>query len=306
MSQSSAAVARPPQVEIPVRPVPPAWRRWYARHGVWIGYAAAAAAIYIGWAGRIDRNIAARDGLGYALGILGSSLMLILLLYSVRKRVAFLRRFGDTKHWFRGHMMLGIVGPVVILFHCNFKLGDLNSRVALYCTLLVAGSGVVGRYLYAGFHDGLYGRRATLRELAARLKGSPSSAGPASTLLAELRGDLAALDQRVLTPPDGVVETIVRPVVVAWETRVTYARLHSKVRRKLIARSSTSLAVDQHAERLEEAIARYLREHLAQVRGVARFNAFERLFALWHVIHIPFFVMLVVSAIVHVIAVHLY
>jgi hypothetical protein len=307
MSQSTAtALARSPQREAPVRKAPPPWRVWYARHGVWVGYAAAAAAIYVGWAGRIDRNITAKYGLGYALGILGSVLMLILLLYSVRKRVAFLRRFGETKHWFRGHMLLGVVGPVLILFHCNFKLGDLNSRVALYCTLLVAGSGIVGRYLYAGFHDGLYGRRATLRELANRLKGSPSATGPASALLGELREELSALDRRVLAQPDSVVETIVRPFVVAWETRAKFFRLRAKVRRKLIARSSTSAVVDQHADRLEEAITRYLREHLAQVRQVAQFSAFERLFALWHVIHIPFFMMLVVSAIVHVIAVNLY
>jgi hypothetical protein len=75
--------------------------------------------------------------------------MLLLLLYSVRKRVRWLARFGETRHWFRTHMMLGIVGPVLILYHCNFDLGDLNSKVALYCTLLVAGSGVLGRYLYA-------------------------------------------------------------------------------------------------------------------------------------------------------------
>jgi hypothetical protein len=281
-------------------------RQWYERHAAWIGYVAAALAIYIGWAGRLERNISAKDGLGYTLGIVGGALMLILLLYSVRKRVPWLSRFGATKHWFRGHMTLGIIGPVLILFHCNFKLGDLNSRIALYCTLLVAGSGIVGRYLYAGFHNGLYGSQATLRELAEKLRRAPSSTGPASVLLTELRSDLAALDKRVLTPPDSIIEAVVRPLAVAWQTRRLFFRLQTKVRRKLIARSFTSEVVDQHAERLEDAIRRYLRDHLAQVRQVAHINAFERLFALWHVIHIPFFMMLVLAAIVHVIAVHFY
>ena len=35
-------------------------------------------------------------------------------------------------------------------------------------------------------------------------------------------------------------------------------------------------------------------------------SAYERLFALWHVAHIPFVYLLVVSAIVHVVAVHAY
>lgn len=285
---------------------PSIWRTWNERYGALVGYSITAVVIYLGWVGRFDRNIDAKYGLGYELGIIGGVLMLILLLYSVRKRVPVLRRFGAAQHWFRWHMILGIVGPVLILFHCNFKPGDLNARVALYCTLLVAGSGVVGRYLYAGFHEGLYGRRTSLREMAEKLKRAPSATGPASTLLAELREDLGHLDQRVLAPPHNVLETIVRPLFISWATRVRYLKLRSMVRRKLLAHAATSNAVDEHAERLEEAIGRYLRQHLAQVRQVAHFSAYERLFAIWHVIHIPFFMMLVLSAIVHIIAVHLY
>jgi hypothetical protein len=41
-------------------------------------------------------------------------------------------------------------------------------------------------------------------------------------------------------------------------------------------------------------------------RRVAEFEACERLFAAWHVLHLPLFVMLVIVGIVHVIAVHVY
>ena len=40
--------------------------------------------------------------------------------------------------------------------------------------------------------------------------------------------------------------------------------------------------------------------------GGAFLNSYERLFGLWHVFHLPFFYMLVVTAIVHVVAVHMY
>jgi len=40
--------------------------------------------------------------------------------------------------------------------------------------------------------------------------------------------------------------------------------------------------------------------------NVAQFEAYDRLFSLWHVLHIPFVYVLVVSAIAHVIAVHVY
>jgi hypothetical protein len=82
-------------------------------------------------------------GAGYWLGIVGGSLMLALLLYPFRKRLRILHFLGPTKHWFRMHMAFGLVGPLLILYHCNFQLGSINSQVALYCMLLVAGSGII-------------------------------------------------------------------------------------------------------------------------------------------------------------------
>jgi hypothetical protein len=38
----------------------------------------------------------------------------------------------------------------------------------------------------------------------------------------------------------------------------------------------------------------------------ALLTSWERLFALWHVLHVPFLYLLVVSGIVHVVAVHMY
>jgi len=47
-------------------------------------------------------------------------------------------------------------------------------------------------------------------------------------------------------------------------------------------------------------------ERLRMARAAAQFATYERLFSLWHVLHVPFVYMLVVSAVVHVIAVHMY
>ncbi len=282
-----------------------ALRQLYARYGALAGYAIAALVVYFGWLGRDQRNIHAEYGLGYALGIIGGTLMLIVLLYYLRKRVRWLSRLGEVRHWFRVHMQFGIIGPVLILYHCNFDLGDLNSKVALYSTLLVAGSGVLGRYLYAGIHNGLYGRKATLQEMTGSLEKSVTG-GHATGLIQPIRAELVALDQRALAPSITIADSMIRHFTLAWQTRLIYRRLMSRVRRELITKAMTSAAVDKHADRLEATIRRYLREHLRQVRQVARFNSFERLFALWHVVHVPFFLMMIVTAVFHVFAVHLY
>jgi hypothetical protein len=42
------------------------------------------------------------------------------------------------------------------------------------------------------------------------------------------------------------------------------------------------------------------------MRQVAHLAFYERLFSLWHLFHMPLFLLLVVSALVHVLAVHMY
>ena len=51
---------------------------------------------------------------------------------------------------------------------------------------------------------------------------------------------------------------------------------------------------------------RHISTYVLRVRKVAEFRIYRRIFSLWHVLHIPLFIMLVVSGIAHVIAVHIY
>jgi hypothetical protein len=134
-----------------------------------------AAALFYGWQLRDEGHLTPESGVGYWLGIGGASAMLLLLGYPQRKRLTGLKALGSVTSWFRLHMMLGVIGPALILLHANFKLGSLNSNVALLAMLTVASSGLVGRYLYGRIHLGLYGRRAQIAELqadVAALKGA--------------------------------------------------------------------------------------------------------------------------------------
>ena len=127
--------------------------------------ALSAVVLVVAWLYRNSGNVTAETGIGYALGIIGGLILLSLLIYPARKRLPGLRRIGTIPNWFRIHMLLGILGPVLIVIHSNFILGSLNSQVALFAMLIVAGSGFVGRFLYARIHRGLYGMKASLPEL---------------------------------------------------------------------------------------------------------------------------------------------
>lgn len=284
----------------------PWWRQLYKDWGATAGMLLAAATIAVGYLGRDSRRIFADEGLGYFLGVVGSLLILTLLLYPLRKRFKILNFLGPIKNWFRVHMMLGVIGPLTILYHSNFMLGSVNSTAAMISMLLVAGSGLVGRFLYSKIHKGLYGRKTSLKELLAGVKLSTAESGGAAQFVPHLMEQIAEYDRQVLQPPTSVFDAMALPMRLTFKTRSGYREITAFVSERLEEQAVVSPAVAQHRHRLEKACAAFVKEHLRRVRRVATFAAYERLFSLWHKVHLPFFYLLLITLIVHVFAVHAY
>jgi hypothetical protein len=266
----------------------------------------AAIALYVGWRFPTQRYITPERGIGYALGIMGGSLMLLLFLYSARKRFRWLGFLGSVAHWFRFHMVLGILGPLCILYHSNFSLGAANSNVALFCMLTVAGSGLIGRYIYSRIHFGLYGRKANMTELrdgADGLRALSGSVGFLPELVARLERSEATL---LATGPNLPGLGFLKPIAVSAKTLVARWTLRHYVSAALRAAARTSPTIAAQRRRLRRAAAAYIDKRLVATRRVAEFQAYERLFSLWHALHLPLIFMLVIAAVVHIVAVHVY
>lgn len=250
--------------------------------------------------------ITPEHGTGYWLGIIGGTLMLALLLYPLRKRLRILHYLGPTKHWFRMHMAFGLVGPLLILYHCNFRLGSVNSQVALYSMLLVAGSGIVGRHIYARIHRGLYGRKTSLRELRSDLSASVEKSHGLANLMPKLVARLDAMAEELqgckVTQSIGIGRSL------RWTFTHNFALisllLTARYELKVAARSSSIVARDH--KRLVRTTSKFIREYMSLIGRVAQFSFYERLFALWHILHLPIFLLMIISALFHVLAVHMY
>ena len=214
--------------------------------------------------------------------------------------------FGATRHWFRMHMVFGVLGPVLILFHSNFALGSLNSNVALICMLLVAGSGLVGRYIHAKIYADLDGTRTTLRELSDKAGVTAEQRAHVAVLVPELLERITVFDKSVLEPPHGIVAALLLPAKLAFATRWEGVRLARMIRRRFRELARKSPIIAKQKKRLQAGVTRFALEHLRRVRKVAELNSYERMFGLWHLFHLPFFYMMVVTALVHVVAVHMY
>ena len=265
----------------------------------------AALLIYLGWRLPTERYLSPESGLGYVLGIAGGSAILILLLYPARKRFRWLGFIGSTQGWFQTHMMLGIIGPLLVLFHANFSLGATNSNAALISMLIVSGSGIVGRYFYTRIHLGLYGRRASRADLqaaAADLKANVVG----SQFMPELLARLDAADERLLVRRPGALRTLVRPVFVTARMYLERWRLRRYASRQLKRAAAQSPIIAEQRKQLRKTLRRYIGRRLQASRRVAEFESYERLFSLWHVLHLPLFFILLIAGIVHVISVHVY
>ncbi len=269
-------------------------------------YALISVFLVAGWLVR-DLNLTTpEEGTGYWLGIIGGSLMLSLLLYPLRKKIRFLHRLGSTRRWFRMHMILGLLGPLLVLYHCNFQLGSFNSRVALYCMLLVAVSGIVGRHFYAAIHRGLYGRKLTLGELQKELANSTDKSHGLSKLMPELVARLDRLCEEL--QGDKVTHSLGIRRSINWLVMHRFIRLslHWTARRELRLAAVRFEVVARDQKRLKRTTSRFIADYTKLMTRVAKFTVYERLFAIWHVLHLPIFFVMVLSALAHVLAVHMY
>lgn len=262
--------------------------------------------IFWGWQAELENYITPESGLGYALGITGGVMMLVMLLYSLRKRVKWMREWGPIRYWFSIHMMLGIMGPVLILFHCNFQLGSQNSNIALFSMLLVAASGIVGRYLYGRIHFGLYGKVMTLQQLKEDKLIARHELSRLFEISPQLDKKVKKYDHIVHGESEGLLKSFIRIWGLHIQTRHSY-----HVARRALIKACKQLAAEEGWQRkkIKQTVYNgtvYLNAHFLTVRKIAEISFFEKLFSLWHILHVPLFWMLIVTATIHIIAVHMY
>jgi len=244
--------------------------------------------------------------MGYNLGLAGGIMMLLLFLYPLRKHFRFMHGLGPAKYWFALHMTLGILGPLFILAHSRFEVASVNAAVALGSMCLVAGSGIVGRFIYTKIHHGLYGRRASLEEMRAQAGLNSRELQSKLAFAPKVEAALSRFEAMAL-------KTHTNPLASAWALVMLWLRAWRAHRhcvrelRRLYKAHARERGWDQAKfQRRLKAASNLVRTYLRSTREVAHFRTYERLFSLWHVLHVPLVYMLILSAIAHVVAVHMY
>ena len=218
---------------------------------------------------------------GHGLGILGSAMVLLLLIYSLRKRIKFMQRWGDLRIWLRYHIFLGVAGPILITLHTAGKIGGLVA-ISYWSMVAVALSGVVGRYLYQQIPRNMLGESMSSNEIEDNNEEIMVELSSAHGLDDQALGQLEDLALNALQNRGAFKALLILP----WVN----IRLASHLQKWKLG---TGLE-------LPPAAITSARLWVLQARRLQLFHTIRDLFHYWHVFHKPFAIIMIVVMLIHV------
>ena len=226
---------------------------------------------------------------GLAYGIAGSVMMVLMLVYSLRKRTRLLGRTIPLRTLLDFHIYLGVVGPLLIVLHTSFKVQGLVA-ISFWSMVAVAASGYFGRYLYSQVPRNLMGDELSLQEL--------ETAGARIANELKLRFQL---DDTMLARVDQLFATaMIHKHRGAWASVISllFDDLMRPFTRRRLRRKLAAIIVfpgRQGRELFETSFQRTILR-----RRVALLGQVQQLFHYWHVIHKPFAIIMYIIMIIHI------
>ena len=230
-------------------------------------------------------NVSYLAGSTFALacGYVGTALMVLSMVYPLRRRVGIFQKIAN-QFWLEVHIMTGIVGPLYIVLHSALRLTTWVS-IPFWSMTAVVISGVLGRYLYTlipsltSRHDlEILEHRRAITKLATEFP----TAGVYANEIMDAENERAEGAWRI-----GLI-TLLGWVMIddirRWWTRGTHRRALKRLGAQKIARR-----VVRHMDR----VIFYERRKEIAPRSKALLKAWKR-------IHVPFSLVLLVTMIGHI------
>jgi hypothetical protein len=229
--------------------------------------------------------------IGHLIGIVGTAMVVIgVLLYSTRKRVRPMQGRGPMRTWLNVHIYLCLVGPTLVTFHTALKFGGF-AAYSYWSMMIVAGSGIIGRWIYQQFPREMKGRELSLQEvqqeqelahqiLQQRYAGAPGALKAVETFTAQSVARIKSA-RGLFVLVWLIADDLARPF--------RFAGLKRRLRRQA---GLPPLEV--------AAVLGLVRNQVTSARRLAFLGLFKRLFLYWHVTHLVFFVAMMVMLVMHV------
>ncbi len=225
---------------------------------------------------------------GLLYGWIGSAMMVLMLVYTLRKRTRLLGQFFTLRHWLDLHIYLGIFGPLFIVLHTSFKVQGLVA-VSFWSMVVVALSGFFGRYLYLQIPRNIQGNELSLRDvelvrtiLSERLK---KEYGLDEASLAELEVDSHEHSRENVSTGKALLQLVKYNLT---ERRRSMSAMEKKLRKLGVAGSKLRQLASLMGQRHDL-------EH-----RIVFLSHVQRLFHYWHVLHKPFAIIMYTIMLIHI------
>lgn len=230
--------------------------------------------------------------LGHMFGTIGSSLMVVMLVYSVRKRARFLRNAGRLRSWLDFHIFCGVIGPLLVILHSSFKVQGLVA-LSFWSMIAVALSGVLGRYLYLQIPRTRAGDALTLSQVEEQRRELTRHLHEDLRIPEEALRELDDIAQAGASPEAPLPLLLLRlpgsSLALRWRLLAFRRRLRGRLRD----------GRDAPRPLLRE-VTRAVRQKAVLERRLVLWSRLQELFHYWHVIHKPFAIVMYLFMIVHI------
>jgi len=223
------------------------------------------------------------------MGVIGSAMMLLLLLYSVRKRTNLFNKFGATNKWLNIHIYFGIIGPLLVIMHTSFKVSGLIA-VSFWSMVAVALSGVLGRYIYVQIPHNFIGDELSLNEVEQQKETINNQIEDKFKITEKL---IARLEQIT----NGKMHKE-RNLLILLFSMIKDDLTRKRKLKKVVRETASEIRIPAHQV---TKIIELFNKKLLLERRVAFWNKIQQLFHYWHVIHKPFAYVMLLIMLVHVI-----
>jgi hypothetical protein len=226
--------------------------------------------------------------IGHGLGIIGSAMMILMLTYTLRKRVKKWQKLGALSSWLNIHIYFGIMGPLLVILHTSFKVQGLVA-VSFWSMIVVALSGVLGRYLYLQIPRNLEGGELSIKEIN-DLRNQDIAHWQAVYKLTEIQ--VLKLQELINTERPlkaGFFSTMLEPLRDdLWGA----SKLKYKIYKLLDEWNLPSP--------MKKQLWRSIRQKAKLERRVRYLTQMQQLFHYWHVIHKPFAIIMYLIMVIHI------
>ena len=108
------------------------------------------------------------------------------------------------------------------------------------------------------------------------------------------------MEGKALQPYTGLGKSLLHVINLAVNARQIKKIAMRMVQETRIENEASNTVHDSKA--FVDSVTRYT----LALRRAAAFKLYERLFSLWHILHLPLFIMMIITATIHIFAVHMY